>query len=46
MVLKSNYYPRASLDRLAKLAGLHNRTEPSLLREALDDLIQKHRTKD
>ena len=43
MVLKSNYYPRASLDRLAKLAGEHNRTEASLLREALDDLFEKHR---
>jgi diguanylate cyclase (GGDEF)-like protein len=43
MVLKSNYYPRGSLDRLAKLAGRQNRTEASLLREALDDLFEKHR---
>jgi diguanylate cyclase (GGDEF)-like protein len=43
MVLKSNYYSRASLDRLAKLAGRLHRTEASLLREALDDLIQKLR---
>lgn len=43
MVLKSNYYSRASLDRLSKLAGRLNRTEASLLREALDDLIQKLR---
>ena len=43
MVMKSNYYSRASLDRLAKLAGRTNRTEASLLREALDDLIAKHR---
>lgn len=43
MVLKSNYYPRAALDRLSKLAGRSNRTEASLLREALDDLIQKMR---
>lgn len=43
MVLKSNYYSRASLDRLSKLAGEHNRTEASLLREALDDLFDKHR---
>ncbi len=43
MVLKSNYYSRASLDRLSKLAGRTNRTEASLLREALDDLIKKLR---
>lgn len=43
MVLKSNYYSRASLDRLTKLASRLNRTEASLLREALDDLIQKLR---
>lgn len=43
MVLKSSYYSRAALDRLAKLAGRLNRTEASLLREALDDLIQKLR---
>lgn len=41
MVLKSNYYSRASLDRLAKLAGRLERTEASLLREALDDLFVK-----
>jgi len=43
MVLKSNYYSRASLDRLSKLAGRLNRTEASLLREALDDMFQKLR---
>ncbi len=43
MVLKSNYYSRGSLDRLAKLAARSNRTEASLLREALDDLIEKLR---
>jgi diguanylate cyclase (GGDEF)-like protein len=43
MLLKSNYYSRASLDRLSKLAGRSNRTEASLLREALDDLFQKLR---
>jgi diguanylate cyclase (GGDEF)-like protein len=43
MVLKSNYYSRGALDRLTKLAGRLNRTEASLLREALDDLIQKLR---
>lgn len=43
MVLKSNYYPKASLERLAKLSTALGRTEASLLREALDDLIDKHR---
>ncbi|MBM7783580.1 GGDEF domain-containing protein [Tenggerimyces flavus] len=43
MVLKSNYYSRASLDRLAKLSSARNRTEASLLREGLDDLLTKHR---
>lgn len=43
MVLKSNYYPRADLDRLARVSAATNRTEASLLREALDDLFQKHR---
>lgn len=41
MVLKSNYYSRAALDRLAKIAGRLERTEASLLREALDDLFVK-----
>ena len=44
MVLKSNYYSRAALGRLAKLARTTGRTEASLLREALDDLFAKHRT--
>jgi diguanylate cyclase len=39
MVLKSNYYPRASLERLARLSRETNRTEASLLREALDTLL-------
>jgi diguanylate cyclase len=43
MVLKSNYYPRAGLDRLAKLSSATGRTEASLLREALDDLVGKYR---
>jgi diguanylate cyclase (GGDEF)-like protein len=43
MVLKSNYYPRADLNRLARISTATNRTEASLLREALDDLFQKHR---
>ena len=41
MVLKSNYYSRAGLDQLAKLSVRSGRTEASLLREALDDLIRK-----
>lgn len=43
MVLKSNYYRRADLDRLARLSSATSRTEASLLREALDDLLEKHR---
>lgn len=42
MVMKSNYYDRAALSRLAKLAENLGRTEASLLREALDDLFTKH----
>lgn len=42
MTLKSNYYSKASLERLAKLSDALNRTEASLLREALDDLFVKH----
>jgi diguanylate cyclase len=43
MVLKSNYYSKANLERLAKLSAATDRTEASLLREALDDLLDKHR---
>ena len=43
MVLKSNYYSKANLERLAKLSSATGRTEASLLREALDDLLYKHR---
>jgi diguanylate cyclase len=43
MVLKSNYYSKANLDRLAKLSSATDRTEASLLREALDDLLDKHK---
>jgi diguanylate cyclase len=42
MVMKTNYYDRAALARLAKLAENTRRTEASLLREALDDLFRKH----
>jgi diguanylate cyclase len=43
MTLKSNYYAKASLARLAKLSDATGRTEASLLREALDDLFEKYR---
>jgi hypothetical protein len=43
MVLKSNYYRRADLDRLARLSAGTGRTEASLLREALADLFTKLR---
>ena len=43
MTLKSNYYSRATLDRLAKLSAHTGRTEASLLREGLDDLLAKYR---
>jgi diguanylate cyclase (GGDEF)-like protein len=39
MTLKSNYYPKAALERLSKLSDATGRTEASLLREALDDLL-------
>ncbi len=42
MTLKSNYYPKASLERLSKLSTALNRTEASLLREALDELFIKY----
>ncbi|MGI8793515.1 MAG: diguanylate cyclase, partial [Acidimicrobiales bacterium] len=43
MTLKSNYYTPAQLDRLSKLSGATGRTEASLLREALDALLNAHR---
>jgi diguanylate cyclase (GGDEF)-like protein len=43
MTLKSNYYPKASLEQLGKLSAATGRTEASLLREALDDLLAKYR---
>ena len=39
MVMKSNYYDRAALARLAKLSENTGRTEASLLRAALDALF-------
>ena len=43
MILKTSYYAPAALHRLAKLARRLGGTESSLLREALDDLLDKHR---
>jgi diguanylate cyclase len=43
MTLKTNYYSKAALDRLAKLSSATGRTEASLLREALDDLLAKYK---
>ncbi len=42
MTLKSSYYGKAALQRLAKLSPASGRTEASLLREALDDLLLKY----
>jgi diguanylate cyclase len=42
MVLKSNYYTRGQLERLAKVAAERDLTEAFLLREALDDVLQKY----
>jgi diguanylate cyclase len=43
MTLKSNYYSKAALDRLGKLSAATHRTEASLLREALEDLLSKYK---
>ncbi len=42
MVMKSNYYSRATLDRLSALSRATNRTEASLLREAADMLLAEY----
>ncbi len=42
MVLKSSYYPRAALHRLAKLARQRGKPEASLLREALEEYLATH----
>jgi diguanylate cyclase len=42
MVLKSSYYPRPALHRLAKLARLRGKPEASLLREALEEYLARH----
>ena len=43
MSLKSNFYPKAQLERLAKLSNATGRTEASILREGLEDVLVKHR---
>lgn len=43
MALKSNYYTPAQLDRLSRLSAATGRTEASLLREALDTLLDAYR---
>jgi diguanylate cyclase len=43
MTLKSNFYPKAQLERLAKLSNNTGRTEASLLREALEGLLNTYR---
>lgn len=42
MVLKSNYYSIIQLERLTNLARQTNRTEASLLREALDRFLRNY----
>lgn len=42
MVLKSSYFTKTQLDRLAALAKEYDKTEAFLLREALDDLFKKY----
>jgi diguanylate cyclase len=43
MILKSSYYPRPALHRLTKLSRRTGRPEASLLREALDDYLERNR---
>lgn len=42
MTLKSNYYSKAGLEKLSKLSNALDRTEASLLREAMDNLFIKY----
>jgi len=42
MVLKSSYYTKTQLERLADLSQKTDKTEAFLLREALDDIFEKH----
>jgi diguanylate cyclase len=43
MTLKSNFYPKAQLERLSKLSSATGRTEASLLREALEVLLVQYK---
>jgi diguanylate cyclase len=43
MTLKSNFYPKAQLERLSKLSAATGRTEASLLREALEGLLVQYK---
>jgi diguanylate cyclase len=43
MTLKSNFYPKAQLERLSKLSAATGRTEASLLREALEELLVQYK---
>ena len=45
MTMKSNYYSRAIARPAEQAVAATSRTEASLLREALDDLLIKHRDK-
>lgn len=42
MVLKSSYYTKTQLERLADLSQKTDKTEAFLLREALDDIFEKY----
>ncbi|MBU5675602.1 GGDEF domain-containing protein [Alkaliphilus sp. MSJ-5] len=42
MVLKSSYYTKTQLERLAELSQKTDKTEAFLLREALDDIFEKY----
>ncbi len=42
MVLKSSYYTKTQLERLADLSQKTDKTEAFLLREALDDVFEKY----
>lgn len=42
MVIKSSYYTKSQIERLAKLSKKNEKTEAFLLREALDDLLEKY----
>lgn len=43
MTLKSNYYSKSTLEKLNKLSTRTGRTEASLLREALEELLSKYK---